>query len=679
MDSSEQESNKEQENNLQNQSSQESNNEDEKSEAGKMSNEKSNNSDGIVKVPESLAGIVDELPEKTVRRIGEQVKKYEKKLLKRYREGDNKSLSREKRKKLWEILIRKEISDKEWFDHLDSDQRLKIQAELEEYEQTLRKQYRRDADRHLITSKTKAFKERLIEREWLDELRDIDDIRSEEHFAIGTNLILTLVLLAFFMAWAMLVSDSLESIATNIVGAVTRNFNWFYILASSGFLIYLFYLAFSRFGNVVLGDPGEKPEFSDVSWYAMLFSAGMGVGMLFWGGAEPIQHFISPPVADPRSVEAARMAMVYSAFHWGLHAWGIYTVCAVGVAYYGFRKRKKYLISSSVMDVFEQPKINRVLKIFSDLVATLAIVFGVAASLGLGILQISAGLDQVFGLNATSNLGRIIIITLMTILFILSASTGLKKGIKFLSNLNMLVAILLLVFIFLVGPKLFILKIFVDTIGQYLTSLFELSFKIAPFTPAYEKWMGDWTLTYFTWWIAWAPFVGIFIARISKGRTIKQLIMGALIVPTVFCILWFSVFGGTALHLEIYTDQGIGHMVQQDVDASLFMLLEQYPLYKLTASVAIFLLFTFLITSADSATFVISMMTTEGDLDPKFTMKILWGVIMAVLTILLVLGGGIKALQAAALLSAFPFSIVLILITISLHVRLSMQVKSERI
>ena len=555
---------------------------------------------------------------------------------------------------------------------------MKIDAATEEYEKELKKKYRREEDLELIKKKKKDFKENLMDREMQDEERDIQDIRKEEHFNISTNMILTLLLLAVFMGWALLMSDSLKTTSQSVSTFITTNFNWFYILASSGFLFYLVYLAFSRFGHVVLGDPGEKPEFSNISWYSMLFSAGMGVGMLFWGAAEPVSHFLKPVIGEPKTAEAARQAMVYSAFHWGLHAWGIYTVCAVGVAYYGFRKRKKYLVSSSVMDIFANKTVNRWLKIFSDLVATLAIVFGVAASLGLGILQISTGLKHVYGIPADTILGRVLIISVMTILFIISATTGLKKGIKILSNLNMGVAILLLIFVFLVGPKLFILKIFVDTIGQYLGDLFKLSFKIAPFTPAYEKWMGDWTLTYFTWWIAWAPFVGIFIARISKGRTIKELILGSLIIPTLFCILWFSVFGGAGLHLEMIGN-GIGQLIDKDVTVSLFAMLQQFPLYKLTSGVAIFLLFTFLITSADSATFVISMMTTEGDLDPGIGMKVLWGVIMSVLTVLLILGGGIKALQAAALTSAFPFCLVLILITISVHIRLSMQVKPPRI
>lgn len=569
---------------------------------------------------------------------------------------------------------------------LSSDARLEIEAKTEEYQRKLQRSKQKLSTAQL-SERQRRFREKLIEKEMDDERRDIDDIRKEEKFNISLNLVLSLLFLALFVGWAVLMSSGLEAVATKISAFFTKYFNWFYILCSSFFLIFLVYLGLSRFGNVVLGDPGEKPEFGLVSWCAMLFSAGMGSGLLFWGGAEPLSHYLHPPTGTPESMEAARNAMTYVSFHWGLHAWAIYTVCSVGVAYYGFRKRKQYLISSSVMDIFDSPKINRVLKISCDLTATLAIVFGVAASLGMAITQISAGLVHVFHMDFFgSNAGKIAIMVLMTICFIASATTGLKKGIQLLSNLNMLVAVALMLFMFLVGPKLFILKVFVDTLGVYLSKAFALGFQIAPFTPGYEKWMGQWTLTYFTWWIAWSPFVGIFIARISRGRTIRELIFGSLIIPTVFTIFWFSTFGGTSLYLEIFKHStfgpehlSLGHFVLKDVTLGLYALLGAFPFAKITSAISIVLMFTFLVTSADSATFVISMMTTEGDLDPKLGMKVLWGTILAVVTLLLVLGGGLTALQAASLSFAFPFSIVLLLILWSLFIRLSIQVEKKRI
>ena len=577
--------------------------------------------------------------------------------------------------KKYEKIIKKTLDDA----NLSKEKKEVIAAELDEYTKELKEEYTQQ-DHPELLKKKRRFLEKLIQKDDDDEARDIEDIRKEEHFIISTNMKLSLSFIVIFVLWAIFEANNLTKVSEFVQDFFVTNFSWFYILSSTGFLVFLIYIGFSRFGNIVLGDPGESPEFSNISWYSMLFSAGMGIGMLFWGIAEPVKLFLHPPSGAERSVEAANMAMVYSSFHWGFHTWGIFTVCALGVAYFGFRKRKKYLLSSSLMGLSENPTVNKWIKVISDLVSTLAIVFGLAASLGFGLLQVGSGLNHVFHFeNANTTIGYIIIMMIITVLFIMSATTGLKKGIKILSNLNMLVAILLMLFMFLVSEKLFIIKVFVDTLGQYINHITELSLKIAPFTKDYETWMGDWTLTYFTWVTAWSPFVGIFIARISKGRTIRELIFGSLIFPTVFTILWFSIFGGSALYLEFFTNSGIGTLVDKDLTVSLFALLEKFPLYKVTSCVSIFLIFTFLITSADSATFVISMMTTEGDLEPKIGTKVMWGVIIAIVTIILVAGGGIKAIQAAALSFAFPFTVILILIAISLMARLSRHIKSKRV
>ena len=438
------------------------------------------------------------------------------------------------------------------------------------------------------------------------------------------------------------------------------------------------FLASGRFGSVVLGHPDERPEFSNFSWYSMLFSAGMGVGILFYGSAEPMSHFLNSPVDPSGSAAAATSAMTYSAFHWGLHAWGIYTVCAVGIAYYGFRKRKRYLVSSSILNFTSNKKLQTVVKSTTDLISILAVIFGVSTSLGVGVLQISKGLNHVFDMETSNFMGYAVIISIITLVFIISSSTGLKKGIRILSNLNMIIAILLLLFVFIVGNTLFDLKVFVNSIGQYLQELPALSFRLNPYDANYENWMGDWTLSYFTWWIAWAPFVGIFIARISKGRTVRELIVGCLLVPAIFSLFWFSVFGGTAIHLEMIDKIPIGGAMLKEISVGTFLLFEQLPLSSVTSVTALFLLFTFLVTSADSATFVISMMTSEGDLDPTMRMKITWGIVLGVLSLVLLAGGGIKALQAATLIFAFPFSFVLIMIARSLYFRLSIQVKKKR-
>ncbi len=567
----------------------------------------------------------------------------------------------------------------ERIEEIDPETQLEIESSVEEYEIKLRRELTELEEMGSIARKAKKFRERLIRAELEDVTRDETSVRREEQSLINWNLYLSLGLSVLIIGLALIFTESVQEFSEAASTYITNNLNWFYVLLSSGFIVYLVYLAFSPYGHVVLGAPNDRPEFSDFSWYSMLFSAGMGVGILFWGAAEPVHHFIHPPVAEPGSILAAKESMALSAFHWGMHAWGIYTVCAVGVAYYGFRKQKKYLISSSIMDVVANKRLRRVLKLLVDMVSTLAIVFGVAASLGMGLIQIASGLEHVLGINANDAFGYLGIVVVMTALYLVSSSTGLQKGIRLLSNLNMVVALLLMLFVFVVGPKLFILKLSVDSIGQYLQRLPELSFKVDPFQPDYEGWMKDWTVTYFTWWIAWSPFVGIFIARISKGRTIRELILGSLIGPTLFCIVWFSVFGGTALHLEVFDNDGISALVDQDVSVALFGLLDRLPLSSVTSMVAIVLLFTFLITSADSATFVIAMMTSEGDLEPSQKLKILWGVLLAALCYLLVIGGGLKALQAAALVCAFPFAVVLLLIIASVTFRLSIQIKKKRV
>ena len=565
--------------------------------------------------------------------------------------------------------------------NMSEEQQREITRQVDAYEEELRKTYRRKDDSRIIKRKKRTFFQDLVQKADDEEQLNIDDLRQEEHDLISTNLWLSLSFIILFVVGAVFVSDRIESIAMKVTKFITHYFSWFYILICTGSLIFLIYLAFSRFGAVVLGEPDEEPEFSDFSWASMLFSAGMGVGLLFWGGAEPVCHYINPPLGAGRTVAAARDAMVFASFHWGLHAWAVYVLTAIGVAYYGFRKRKKYLMSSAILDITDRPRVFKALKVFTDFVSTLAVVFGVAAAIGMGVMKIAGGFKYAYGLDVNNTSGYIVILLSITIFFIASATTGLKKGIKWLSNLNMSVAMILMLFVFIVGPTLFICKVFVDTIGLYLNELPRLSFKIAPFIPAYEAWMGRWTLTWLTWWIAWAPFVGIFIARISRGRTIREVIVGSLIFPTIFTIAWFSIFGGAALHLEMFGDGGIGSLAtnSKTVTQSLFALLDFYPLKGLTASVSILLLFTFLVTSADSACFAIAMMTTEGDLDPGTGMKVLWGVVLSVLTLILVLGGGIKATSAAALIFAFPFSIVMILIAISLTIRLSLQVARRRI
>ncbi|PWJ39169.1 BCCT family transporter [Sediminitomix flava] len=557
---------------------------------------------------------------------------------------------------------------------------LEVDAMIEEYEIELRREADLTQSKSFreIERKKKTFYQRILEYELEDIRRDVKEIEEEEETIIGYNFWISLGISILIIVLALIAGDRLIEISDSISKFITHNLNWFYVLISSVFLIFLIYIASSRFGQVVLGPPNERPEFSDFSWYSMLFSAGMGVGILFWGTAEPLHHFFSPPVGESKSILAAQNSMAISVFHWGLHAWGIYTICAVGVAYYGFRKRKKYLISSSIIDFSAKRNTRKLTRSIVDLISILAVIFGVSTSLGMGIIQMSSGIELIFGINSASTAGYIIISVAVTAVFIVSSSTGLDKGIKILSNTNIIVAIALMLFVFFTGPTLFNIKVFVDSIGQYLSQITLFSFKVDPYEPQFEEWMGNWTLSYFTWWISWSPFVGIFIARISKGRTIRELIFGCLLIPTIFSIFWFSVFGGSAIHMEMVEGVSIGDKILKNADLGTFLLLDQLPLSKITSFIAVLLIFTFLVTSADSATFVISMMTSKGDLDPSMKMKIIWGIVLAALSLILLLGGGLKALQAATLIFAFPFSIVLIMIARSFYFRLSIQIKSKR-
>ena len=557
---------------------------------------------------------------------------------------------------------------------------MKQDEEIDKFESEVKKTYRRESDQEQIDAWVQEFKGAMELRFANDEARDQEEIREEERENMNFNLVLSLTITLAFLVVSFIYRNSMMELSGQIKGYITKNFGWFFVLLSTGAVIYLAYLAFSRFGDVVLGDPKERPEFGDISWYSMLFSAGMGVGILFWGAAEPLTHYLNNPIHDSQTTEAARAAMAITMLHWGVHGWGVYTLCAVAVAYYGFRKRKSYLVSSSLTGLSPIKALDRPLAVIVDLTATIAIVFGLAASLAMGNFQMASGLEKTFGVAANQPMGYAAILALITVCFVASATTGLKKGIKILSNLNMLTCVTLLAFVFVAGPSLFDIKLFIDTIGGYISNLPSMAFQVAPFTPEYEKWMADWTITYFTWWIAWSPFVGIFIARISRGRTIKELVLCSLLVPVLFTAFWFSVFGGAALTLVINGDtQFVALIEAAKYPDALFYLLECMPFTQLTSIVSICLIFTFLVTSADSACFVLAMMTSEGDLDPKMSLKLLWAAVMATLTAFLVKDGDLAPIQAAAQLCAGPFAIVLLLMAISLPVRLRHQVRQRRI
>jgi len=438
--------------------------------------------------------------------------------------------------------------------------------------------------------------------------------------------------------------------------------DWFFMATVTGFVVLAAWLAFGRDGNLRLGD--DPPEFSTGSWLAMLFAAGMGTGLVFWGAAEPLMHFAGAPGAEPRTAAAARHAFVWTSFHWGLHAWGVYCIGALTLAYFAFRHDAPYLPGAPIRIAFGGPWVRPVAS-FGDTIAVLAIALGVAGSLAMGTQQIRTGLHVVAGADAQSWVLSAGILVALVTSYMLSAATGLKRGIKWLSNGNIVLAILLMTFLLAVGPTTFMLRSFFTSIGDYVSEIPRLSLDLHPHV-AEKSWFEGWTLTYFIWWIAWAPFVGVFIARISKGRTIRDFVLGVLAAPTGFTLLWFGIFGGTALHEEMYGAGGLADAATIDVTRSLFALFDTLPMSNVLSVLAIGLVFVFLVTSVDSATFVLGMLTSEGSLEPPSSKKVAWGVTLGLLGGALTLAGDFEVVRACAVLGAIPFTFIMILQAVAL-------------
>lgn len=483
-------------------------------------------------------------------------------------------------------------------------------------------------------------------------------------------LYLSVAIIVAFVAWGLISPEGLGAVTSSAVSWTTTNFGWYYLLAVLAFLLFCGYLALSRYGSVKLGRDDEEPEFTTLSWFAMLFSAGMGIGLVFWGVAEPISHFLKPPGGlTPESAEAARAALKYSFFHWGLHPWAIYSVVALSIAYFSFRKGEPTLISRTFRPLLGN-RVEGPIGQIIDVLAIIATVFGVAASLGFGAVQINSGLNSAFGLSIGTG-PQLAIIAVVTVLFMLSANTGLNKGIQLLSNTNVILAGLLMAAVFVLGPTVFLLDTFTTSVGGYVQDLINLSTRLTPFTG--DTWVGGWTIFYWAWWIAWAPFVGLFIARVSRGRTIKEFISGVLLVPSLVSFMWFTVFGGSAIKQELSGDVAIAQATQKDVSTALFALFDTLPLGGGLAILATLLISSFFITSADSATYVLGMQSSRGDSNPSNPVKLTWGILQALIAVALLLSGGLSGLQSASVLAALPFSAIMLGMCWSLYRALSQE------
>jgi len=451
---------------------------------------------------------------------------------------------------------------------------------------------------------------------------------------------------------------------------ISHYFGWLYLVSVFGFVLFLFGLALSRYGKIRLGEPYSDPEYSFFSWVSMLLAAGFGVGLVFYGLAEPLQQYLNPPPfgsIEPESAESARYAIQYSFFHWGIHQWAAFSIVGLIVAYFQFRKKKSGLVSTVLRPMTNKlpEKSRRSVGDALNIFAVVATVMGVATSLGLGVLQLNGGMNQVFGIP-DSTLSKFVILAIMCACYTVSSYSGLDKGIQWLSNINLTVCIGLLLWVLLTGPTVFILNTIVVGIGDYIQNFINMSLEMNPFEPEGEKWMNNWTVFYWAWVIAWSPFVGTFVARISKGRTIREYVFGVLIVPPLLACAFIGILGGAGLHIELFGEGGLAAATDENITSALFSFFEMMPFGMVLSVVSMFLIFIFLVTSADSASYIVAQLTDEGSLEPPLYKRLSWGLLISAICLTLIMASGLKGLQTASLLAALPFLIILYLMIVVL-------------
>lgn len=443
---------------------------------------------------------------------------------------------------------------------------------------------------------------------------------------------------------------------------ITQSTRWLYILGVNFFIIFCLWLAFSQYGKVRIGGEGAKTEFSLFSWFSMLFSAGMGIGLLYFGVSEPIQHFLKPPIPQASKADLAIQALDFTFLHYGLHAWSIYCIVGLSLAYFTFNRGLPFSLRSIFYPIIGD-KINGVYGNIVDVIAVVATLFGLATSLGFGARQIATGLQFLFGIDSGVNT-QISVILVITMIATISVVTGLKKGVLFLSRLNMILALVFLTFVLFLTDTLSVMGIFIESTGMYFQRFIEIGTWSSSFVDS--TWQNNWTIFYYAWWIAWAPFVGMFIARISKGRTFKEFVLGVLFVPTLMTFFWISVFGGAGLLLEIETPGILSIPILEDPSTSLFIFLKAFPLYTFTSFIGIFMVSVFFVTSSDSGSLVIDGITSGGKLDAPVGQRIFWALIEGFVAIALLLGGGLAAMQTASVSTGILFLLILFVICYSL-------------
>ncbi|WP_350655835.1 BCCT family transporter [Psychrobacter sp. S1-30-MNA-CIBAN-0213] len=480
----------------------------------------------------------------------------------------------------------------------------------------------------------------------------------------------SVILITLFIIFGAFFNEQAEIVFGQAKEFVSLRFGWFFIVVINATVMMSIYMIFSRYGDIRLGHQTEKPEYKLLSWIGMLFSAGIGIGLLYWGTAEPLYHYMAPPLGKGETVASAKLAMNISFLHYGFHVWALYGMVALALAYFHYRRGLPLAIRSTLYPILGK-------KIYGgwghtvDTLAVFGTMFGVVTTLGLGVLQINSGLESVFGIPNNITV-QIILIAFITVLAGLSLFMGLDKGIKRLSDINIFLTIVLLSFVIILGPTQFIFNSFVENIGNYLHQVIPLG----TWTESYEgqeNWQSSWTIFYWAWWISWSPFVGVFVARISRGRTIREFTLGVLLIPITILFLWFTAFGGSAVHMELMAaadpnmaSPGLVEAVRADTGSAIFKLMESYPLTTVFNLLIVLMIVLWFVTSSDSASFVIDMLTSGGDTDPPKIQRLFWAGTEGVIAAVLLAAGGLGALQAASIVSGFPFAVVILVMMYSL-------------
>ena len=467
-----------------------------------------------------------------------------------------------------------------------------------------------------------------------------------------------------FLAWGMIAPESLAGVTSAIMDFLLADIGWVYVAAVCGFVAICIFLIFSRYGHIKLGKDDDEPEFGTISWISMMFAAGMGIGLLFYGVAEPISHFAAPPpgLADPKSENAARIAMQYTFLHWGVTGWAIYAIAGLALAYFGYRHDGRNLISTACRPILGDMVDGWVGKSL-DTAAVLATLFGLIPSLGMGALQVNGAMEFLWGIPTTAT-AQIVFIAVVTVMFVLSATTGVGKGVQFLANFSMLVAIVIALYVVVVGPTRFIFSALIESVGLYIYNFWPMMLRTGTFSQ--DSWVQSWTIFYWAWWVSWAPFVGTFIARISKGRTIREFVLGVLLLPAAVSLIWFVIFGGTAIYLSLAQGIGIVEAVEASQASALFALLDQFPLSGIISTAVMALIVLWFVSGADAGAVVMGILCSRGSANPPRLITAFWGIVAAIAAAMLLLAGGLTALQQTMVVMSAPFMVVMVVLTLGL-------------